>query len=173
MKNVRCNQKSDKRVWTKQLNYCNHTGAKQNTKVTTMRRSEGLTLQQSEGFDMFLLGTLVYFGSSIHCFQEASIVCPKGTNYCYYYHKTTIHFSPQCTLPCETTKQFDWHDWLTHDKPQTQEWTTYRPLSSLPQATCVCEVKCLPHVWGCMFEYVNVVVSLNEFVWLRGSRILQ
>ena len=72
---MRCNQKSDKRVWTKQLNYYNYTGAKQSTKVTTMR-SEGLTLQQSEGFDMFLLGTQCWLlGSNEYCFQSTQ-VCP-------------------------------------------------------------------------------------------------
>ena len=33
------------------------------------------------------------------------------------------------------TTQFGWHDWPTDNKPQTQEWTTYRPLSSFEQTT--------------------------------------
>ena len=41
-----------------------------------MRRSEGLTLQQSEGFDMFLLGTQCWLlGSNEYCFQSTQ-VCP-------------------------------------------------------------------------------------------------
>ena len=37
-----------------------------------------------------------------------------------------IHTSSrQRILLREINKQFDWHDRLTHDEPQTQEWTTY------------------------------------------------
>ena len=51
------------------------------------------------------------------------------------YHTCTTTHSRKCILLREINKRFDWHDWLTNDEPQTQEWTTYRPLSSLQQAT--------------------------------------
>ena len=58
----------------------------------------------------------------------------KATTFTYtgiYYH---IHLRPKRYTAAYNTTQFGWHDWPTHNELQTQEWTTYRPLSSFQQA---------------------------------------
>ena len=54
----------------------------------------------------------------------------RATRAYYYYQIKTTHTLPhmhsltssrQCILLREINKQFDWHDQLTHDEPQTQE----------------------------------------------------
>ena len=75
------------------------------------------------------------------------IICPRCSLFCNiiiiiiirtthtlpHMHDHTC--SQQRILLREINKQFDWHDWLTQDEPQTQEWTTYCLLSSLQKAT--------------------------------------
>ena len=47
-----------------------------------------------------------------------------------YYHHTN-----NALCPAKQTSRSTGNDWLTHDEPQTQEWTTHRLLSSLQRAT--------------------------------------
>ena len=49
-----------------------------------------------------------------------NIIIIKTTHTLPHMHIHTS--SQQRILLREINKQFDWHDWLTHNKPQTQEW---------------------------------------------------
>ena len=44
------------------------------------------------------------------------------------------HMAKDCTAAYNST-EFGWHNWPIPDEPQTQKQTTYRPRSSLQQAT--------------------------------------
>ena len=89
---------------------------------------------------------------------------------CYLNH-TNHHHTYNVLCPAKQTSRSTDNDWLTHDEPQTQEWTTHRLLSSLQQATTLLPWtpvfrESIPHQLGLSGP------ALPKFRHLSGARLL-